>query len=99
MIVLEFWPDFGPGPVWTEAGEPVDLGQLNVRPALVAALSAWNAAYTEEKVPIDSAGDAVWLPEGRRLLAELRSTLGPEYRVVVTESWWGEEPWWGVEPS
>jgi hypothetical protein len=95
---MEFWPDYGPGPVWTEEGVPVDLGGLGVPPALVAELAEWNAAYSEKKVPIGSAGDAAWLRDGSRLLNELRSALGPDYQVVVTESWWGEDPWWGESP-
>jgi hypothetical protein len=92
VTVLEFWPDYGPGPVWTEDGVAVDLGQLGVEPDLVAEVMAWNGAYSEEKVPVDSSGDAAWLGEGKRLLGEVRSALGAEYRVVVTEPWWGEEP-------
>lgn len=92
VTVLEFWPDYGPGPVWTEDGGPVDLSQLGVDPDLVADVVAWNGAYSEDKVPIDSSGDVAWLRDGRRLLREIRSALGAEYDVVVTEPWWGEEP-------
>lgn len=92
VTVLEFWPDYGPGPVWTEEGVPVDLGRLGVDPDLVAEVATWNSAYSEDKVPVDSLGDAAWLREGKRLLGEVRSALGAAYRVVVTEPWWGEEP-------
>lgn len=92
VTALEFWPDYGPGPVWTEDGKPVDLGQLGLDPDLVTEVAEWNGAYSEDKVPIDSPGDVAWLREGRRLLREVRSALAAEYRVVVTEPWWGEEP-------
>jgi hypothetical protein len=92
VTVLEFWPDYGPGPVWTDDGRPVDLGHLGVDPDLVAEVAAWNDAYGEDKVPIESHGDSAWLGEGRRLLHEIRAALGAEYRVVVTEPWWGEKP-------
>lgn len=92
MTVLEFWPDYGPGPLWTEDGKPFDLTTLDVARGLVESVAAWNAAYLEDKVPIDAPGDAAWLREGRRLLHEIRIALGNEYRVVVTEPWWGENP-------
>lgn len=28
MTPLEFWPDYGPGPLWTKEGKPADLGAL-----------------------------------------------------------------------
>ena len=59
---------------------------------LVESAAAWNAAYEENKVPIEGPGDAAWLREGIRLLHEIRGALGNEYRVVVTEPWWGEDP-------
>src|SRR5688572_27675917 len=54
VTILEFWPDYGPGPVWTDDGKPVDLAQLGVDPDLVAEVAEWNGAYSEDKVPIDS---------------------------------------------
>ena len=85
-------PDYGSGPLWTEGGKPADLTSLEVDPDLVEKLVAWNAAYEEDKVPIDGPGDSAWLQEGRQLLMEVRDALGNDYRVVVTEPWWGEEP-------
>lgn len=41
-------------------------------------------------MPLDGAGDSYYLAEGQSLLAEVRAALGPRYRVVVTEPWWGE---------
>ncbi|KQP64480.1 MULTISPECIES: hypothetical protein [unclassified Nocardioides] len=59
---------------------------------LVARLTAWNTAYSEDKVPIEGSGDEAWLSEGKRLLGEVRSALQDQHQVVVTEPWWGEEP-------
>lgn len=92
MTVLEFWPDHGPGPLWTDDGKPANLTSLGMDQHLVEQVTAWNAAYEENKVPIESAGDAAWLREGRRLLHEIRAALGAKYRVVVTEPRWGEDP-------
>lgn len=92
VTVVEFWPDYGPGPLWTDDGKPADLTLLGMRRDLVEQVTAWNAAYEESKVPLEGAGDEAWLREGRRLLHEVRAALGAEYRVVVTEPWWGEDP-------
>ena len=91
MNVLEFWPDYGPGPLWAD-GKPVDLASLGLDRDLVVEVVAWNASYEESKVPIEGTGDAAWLLEGKRLLDAIRDALSREYRVVVTEPWWGEEP-------
>jgi hypothetical protein len=92
VIVLEFWPDYGPGPLWTDDGKPVDPSSLGVGPGLVEKVAAWNAAYEENRVPIDGPGDSAWLRHGRQLLHEIRASLGNEYRVIVTEPWWDEDP-------
>jgi hypothetical protein len=91
VTVLEFWPDYGSGPLWTDDGKPADLTSLGMGPHLVEQVTAWNAAYEESKVPIEGAGDAAWLREGSRLLHEIRAALGTKYQVVVTEPWWGED--------
>ena len=88
MIVLEFWPDYGSGPLWTEDGKAADLRSLGLPGELVGELQEWNAAYGEEKVPIDGDGDPLWLDEGVRLLNFVRVALGNTYEVVVTEPWW-----------
>ena len=92
MTLLEFWPDYGPGPLWTEAGQPADLAALGIDSALAVEASAWNSEYGESKVPIEGPGDEAWLTKGRDLLFRLRSALGPDYQVVVTEPWWDEDP-------
>jgi hypothetical protein len=92
VSVLEFWPDYEAGPLWTDEGKPVDLAALSIDHGLVERTTAWNAAYSEDKVPIEGSGDEAWLNEGKRLLGEVRSALDDQYQVVVTEPWWGEEP-------
>jgi hypothetical protein len=92
MSVLEFWPDYGPGPLWTDEGKLADLAALPIGDDLTERLTAWNAAYSEEKVPIEGSGDEAWLSEGKRLLHEVRSALEDQHQVVVTEPWWGEKP-------
>jgi hypothetical protein len=42
-------------------------------------------------VPIEGPGDEDWLSEGKRLLGEVRTALGDQHEVVVTEPWWGGE--------
>lgn len=56
---------------------------------LAARLAAWNWCYAEDKLPITSDGDGVWLAYGIQLLAEVRECLAGRYRVAVTEPWWG----------
>jgi hypothetical protein len=88
---LEFWPEYGAGPLWDE-GAGVDPTQLGLPTELVERLVAWNARYGDERLPMEGPGDPAWLGEGRRLLAETRTALAASHRVVVTEPWWGEEP-------
>lgn len=86
MQELEFWPDYGPGPLWA-SGVAVPPDGLGLPDDLAEQLRAWNAQYEEDKLPIDGPGDGEWLNEGRRLLGALRSALGTA-TVVVTEPWW-----------
>ena len=88
---LEFWPEYGDGPLWSPDGQAVDLVALSLSADLVDALRAWNATYDDSKLPFES-NDEVWLHEGKRLLAHVRAALGNDYVVVVTEPWWGEVP-------
>lgn len=91
MTQLEFWPDYGKGPLWTERGTAVALDEISLPADLAERLRAWNRQYSEEKIPIDGAGDAAWLREGTDLLRRTRGALGSGYQIVVTEPWWGEE--------
>lgn len=91
MKQLEFWPEYGSGPLWA-GGTPVDVTELELPSELAGRLVAWNALYEDERLPIEGPGDIGWLGEGRRLLAETRTALAASHRVVVTEPWWGEEP-------
>ena len=89
---LEWWLDYGPGPLTGARGGVVETEDLALPPDLVERLDAWNAAYSEDKLPIDGPGDEVWLAAGRQLLADVRIALAGRYSVSVTEPWWGEEP-------
>lgn len=88
-MVLEFWPDYGGGPLWAD-GRAVDLGSLGLSGPLQRRLEGWNGRYDEARLPF-AENDEAWLAEGRALLAEVRAEL-TSYSVVVTEPWWGEEP-------
>lgn len=92
VTLLEFWPDYGPGPLWTDGGKPVDPRTLGLSELLTERLTRWNAGYTEDRIPTEADGDAIWLAEGAALLSDVRRELGPTYKVAVTEPWWGEEP-------
>lgn len=92
MTRLEFWPEYGAGPLWTNEGKSVHLESLNLPHELVERVRSWNSRYEEDKLPIDSPGDAGWIAEGVALLHSLRSCLGHDADVVVTEPWWGETP-------
>ena len=91
MMVIEFWPDYGPGPLWLD-GRAVAPETLGVAADLASRLNAWNAEYEESKVPVDGPGDHAWLGEGIELLGAIRQAVSPGVEVVVTEPWWGEEP-------
>lgn len=90
MTRLEFRPDYGPGPLWTEEGKPVDLPSLGFPPGLVERVRLWNSQYEEGKIPIKGPGDTEWIGEGVALLRHIRSGLCHGVDVVVTEPWWGE---------
>jgi hypothetical protein len=92
VTVLEFWPDYGSGPLWTEEGQAANLRSLGLPEEVVKQLQDWNTAYGEEKIPIDGHGDPVWLAEGVRLLNRVRNALGRAFEVVVTGPWWEADP-------
>jgi hypothetical protein len=87
---LEFWPDYGPGPLWQRGGTPADPAALGLPADLVERLRAFNDAYEEERLPVEGGGDPDYLTTGVRLLADVRDALDGRFRVVVTEPWWGE---------
>jgi len=93
--VLEFWPDYGPGPLWTAGGEWAEPLALGLPATLAERLSGWNAGYEEHRLPLEGPGDQVYIAAGVRLLADVRQALVGRYRVVTTEPWWGEPPWDG----
>lgn len=91
LDVLEFWPDYGPGPLWLK-GAPAPLSALNLPADLSDRLQLWNEAYEERLLPSEGDGDPDYLSTGKALLAEVRAALRGRFRVLVTEPWWGEVP-------
>lgn len=91
MRVIEFWPDYGPGPLWLD-GRAVAPDTLGITGDLASRLNAWHAAYEESKVPVDGPGDPAWLGEGTQLLRDIRRAVAPGVEIVVTEPWWGDDP-------
>jgi hypothetical protein len=89
MTVIEFWPDYGPGPLWLD-GHPVDPEELGLSAALASRLQEWNASHKESRVPVEVDGDAEWIAEGAELLRATREALARVAEVVVTEPWWEE---------
>ncbi len=85
--VLEFWPDYGRGPLWRD-GEPVDPAALGLPDSLTQELVAHNAAYREDRVPLDGPGEPEYLAVGAALLQEVRAALVGRYEVVTSEPWW-----------
>jgi hypothetical protein len=92
MTRLEFWPDYGSGPLWNEDGKPVELESFGISAGLAARARLWNSSYAEDKLPLDGPGDAGWLVQGVDLLRQLRDELGDGIDLRVTEPWWGEAP-------
>jgi hypothetical protein len=90
VINLEFWPDYGPGPLWSADGQPADLAALPLGDELRQELVDWNADYREDRIPVEGPGDPDWLREGTLLLGRVRDALSPGFEVAVTEPWWGE---------
>lgn len=90
MRRLEFWPEYEGGPLWEGRGEPVDLSTLTLSDDLRACLVRWNAAYSDDKLPVEGGGDTEWLTQGADLLAEVRQALGSEHEVITHEDWWSE---------
>ena len=87
---MEFWPEYNSGPLCSSTGAAIDLAALALPEALVQRLREWNASYDDSKLPFEQ-NDTAWLANGQGLLAETRKALGPDYEVIVTEPWWGEE--------
>lgn len=87
MAEVEFWPEYGSGPLWI-AGSSVEPTEL-VGAELAERLIAWNDQYDDEKLPADgSSGDSGWLAEGKELLRLVRERLDGNHVVQVTEPWW-----------
>ena len=94
-ITIEWWPDYGPGPLWRRTGRggvPAEFESLALSSELKEKLTDWNARYEEDAVPIDGPGNPVWLAEGISLLDLARKELAGQAVILVTEPWWGEAP-------
>jgi len=89
VVDLEFWPDYGAGPLWL-GGRAVEPEDLELDPSLATRLRDWNARYEEWKIPLDGPGDEEWLAEGRQLLQDVRQVLGPAYELGANEDWWDD---------
>ena len=51
MTRLEFWPDYGAGPLWTDEGKPADLESLSLPHDLVERVRSWNSRYEDGQAP------------------------------------------------
>lgn len=93
--VLEWFPDFDGRLLHLRVGlggVVVALEDLPLSPQTAESLRVWIGAYASDKLPTQQMGDQGWIDEGIVLLARCRGELRPEYRVVVSEPWWGESP-------
>jgi hypothetical protein len=103
---LEWWPDYGSGPLWKKSGrggEHVDASSLGLPTELVARLTAWNASYTADKLPLGGDGDSAWISQGIELLAKVRRHLSGRFEIIAAEPWWqrAQDKWpdrWLVAP-
>ena len=94
---LEWWPDYGSGPLWKKSGrggEHVDASSLGLPADLVARLTAWNASYTADKLPLGGDGDSAWISQGIELLAKVRRNLSGRFEIIAAEPWWGAQDEW-----
>jgi hypothetical protein len=67
-------------------------GIVGISSELVEQVRSWDSQYEEDRIPLNGPGDAEWLAEGVGLLRQLRTDLGDDFDLVVTEPWWGEAP-------
>lgn len=89
---LEFWPDYGRGPLWNGDGQPVDGDALGLPADLSARLLGFNADYEETRLPTDGgAGDWAYLARGRQLLDDVRTAVADRAEVHATEPWWNAD--------
>jgi hypothetical protein len=86
---LEFWPEHAAGPLWDTRGRAVDLAALGLPSVLVERLTAFTAAFAEDRLPIEGPGDPAYLALGTQLLRDVRAALAGRFDVVVTEPWFG----------
>jgi hypothetical protein len=89
-LTLEWWPDYGGGPLWHmsgRGGQHADSRALGLPQDLAGRLAVWNQEYAEDKLPVGGDGDCDWLEQGRQLLAEVRQCLAGRFEIAVTEPW------------
>ncbi len=65
---LEFWPDYGSGPLWTATGDLVSLEELGLPTDLATRLAAWNSRNEEGLLPLEGPGTRHASQRGRELL-------------------------------
>ena len=80
MTRVEFWPDYGSGPLWTEDGAPIDPRSLGLTDDLAEQLELWNAQYDEDRIPVEGSGDREWLDRGAHLSSGRGGRSGPRAR-------------------
>jgi hypothetical protein len=92
---LEWWPDYGGGPLWKvsgRGGQQADSGALDLPPDLAARLAAWNQRYAEDKLPITGNGDPEWLEQGVSGCSQKSVAARRADSTSVISEPWGEEP-------
>lgn len=82
VTTLEFWPDYGPGPIWLNGSAIAPAEILSA--SLAKRVRLWNDAYDEAK--LETENDPAWTAEGKRLLDAVRAELADTHEVIVTES-------------
>ena len=88
MQVIEFWPDYGSGPLWGEDGRAIDPRSVGLSARLASELAAFNRSYSEDFIEEPaSAAAREYRARGRGLLSELRRELAGVCQVVVVEGW------------
>jgi succinylarginine dihydrolase len=84
-VEVEFWPEYGSGPLWIGGStvEPAELGSAELAERLIR----WNDDYADDKLPLEGEGDPAWLAEGKELLDAVRVQLPDTHVVLVNEDW------------
>ena len=51
--MLEFWPEYNSGPLWSNDGRNVDVADIGLPIELAGRLRDWNARYDGTKLPFE----------------------------------------------